>query len=35
MEYCPNCGIGLNNTEQQMKCCQNCETFFEEDTEEE
>lgn len=23
-EYCPECSIGLNNSEIQMKFCQNC-----------
>lgn len=31
LDFCPNCGIGLSNNEKQIGCCQNCETFFDED----
>ncbi|RYF85793.1 MAG: hypothetical protein EOO03_12760 [Chitinophagaceae bacterium] len=27
--FCPNCGIGLNNSEVRVGACNNCKSFFE------
>jgi hypothetical protein len=33
MEFCPECGIGLNNHEKAVRFCQNCKAYWEEDDE--
>jgi predicted amidophosphoribosyltransferase len=33
LDFCPYCGIGINNREKEMRFCQNCHTHWDSENE--